>query len=50
MYVHVQNGTDAGRRIVKQQIRKDWKCPSCKAWVRYYWVNCPNCAHPREHA
>ena len=49
MYTHVQNGTGGFSRRVYEQIKRDWKCPSCRAWIRYFWASCPNCAHPRTH-
>ena len=47
MHINVRGGTRAGWRQVKQQAR-DWKCPSCGARNRYYWLNCPVCQHPRD--
>lgn len=50
--MHVQtkiNEHPSGWRIVRQQVKSDWKCPSCGAKVRYYWTTCPNCSHPRPH-
>lgn len=49
MQVNVRGGTNAGWRRVKEAVvKEDWKCPSCGARNRYYWVKCPVCAHPRE--
>jgi predicted RNA-binding Zn-ribbon protein involved in translation (DUF1610 family) len=47
MRVNVQNGTRAGWRIVNAAVRKDWKCPTCGARLRYFWQSCPNDGHPR---
>lgn len=47
MQINVRGGTHAGWREVKQQA-EDWKCPSCGARNRYYWVKCPVCKHPRN--
>lgn len=48
MLVTVRNGTNAGWRRVAQQIKRDWRCPSCGARNRYYWVTCPVDGHPRD--
>jgi hypothetical protein len=48
--INVQGGTRAGIRTVKQQA-SDYTCPvsegGCGKIVRYFWVKCPNCGHPR---
>lgn len=41
------HNTNGAHRKVKAQIKRDWKCSGCGATVRYYWVTCPNCQHPR---
>lgn len=43
------HNTNGAHRRVQEQVKKDWKCPGCKAWIRYFWATCPNCSHPREH-
>lgn len=47
MYVNVDGGTNAGRRRPLRMAATDWKCPSCKAQNKYYWLKCPNCNHRR---
>jgi rubrerythrin len=47
MQINIPNGTHAGWRQVKQQAA-DWRCPSCGARNRYYWLRCPVCSHPRD--
>jgi rubredoxin len=48
MQVNVRGGTNAGWRKVKMALKRDWRCPSCKASVKYYWTQCPKCGHPRD--
>lgn len=48
MFINVKNGTRAGWRRVREQVKTDWKCSNCGARNRYYWLRCPNCNHPRE--
>lgn len=48
MFVSVRNGTNAGWKKVRQAMKHDWKCPSCRSFNRYYWTSCPNCKHPRD--
>lgn len=43
----VEGGTNAGWRIVHDQYRTDWTCPSCDARNKYYWVTCANCSERR---
>ena len=45
--INVRGGTHAGWRAVKQQDKRDWVCPNDGSILRYYWVRCPNCKHPR---
>lgn len=47
MQVNVKGGTNAGHRVVKMQSKRDWKCPSCGTWLRYFWLSCPTDSHPR---
>lgn len=51
LQVSVQNGTRAGRKKPFVSNPTDYTCPvregGCGKVVRYYWVNCPNCGHPR---
>lgn len=47
MQVNVPGGTNAGWRRVGFHRRSDWRCPSCSARNRYYWIRCPVCNHPR---
>lgn len=44
---HVQGGTNAGNRTVREQSKTDWVCPTCHKALRYYWVACPNDGTPR---
>lgn len=48
MYISVQSGTNAGWRKLYAAVKKDWKCPGCASFNRYYWVKCPACSHPRD--
>ena len=45
---YIEGGANAGWRTVKAQAKADWVCPSCKAKLRYHWVRCPICKHPRD--
>jgi len=47
MNVIVKGGTRAGWRRVKKMVKTDWVCPGCGNRLRYYWLSCPNCHHPR---
>jgi rubredoxin len=50
MQINIRGGTHAGWRQTKEQNRSDWKCPTCGARNRYYWLRCPVDGHPRpEH-
>lgn len=41
MQVVVKNGTNGGWRVTREKPR-DWRCPSCKRKLRYYWALCPS--------
>jgi rubrerythrin len=41
------NGHPSGWKRVRQQVKKDWTCPECGAFARYWWLTCPVCNHPR---
>ena len=41
MRIHVKGGTNAGWKIMRPQMSKDWTCPTCGARNRYYWTTCP---------
>lgn len=42
MQVLIAGGTNAGWRSLRDRAA-DWRCPSCSAYLRYYWLKCPNC-------
>ncbi len=46
LMVRVQGHRNVYRKV-KMQSKHDWKCPQCGAYIRYYWLTCPNCNHPR---
>lgn len=46
--IHVQGHRNVHRKV-REQVKRDWDCPSCGAHNRYYWVKCPACSHPRPH-
>ena len=54
MHINVKGGTRAGWRKIRGAVtsagRKDWVCPGCDSLIRYYWLKCPHCGHPREDA
>jgi len=49
MQILVPGGTHAGwRKPLRVVAKQDWRCPNCRALVRYYWSKCPVCSHPRD--
>jgi hypothetical protein len=50
-YANIKGGTQSRIRTVKQQNSSDYTCSTreggCGKVVRYFWVKCPNCGHPR---
>jgi hypothetical protein len=42
MQVRFPGGTNAGWRHIAAAAA-DWRCPSCSAYLRYYWLKCPSC-------
>jgi hypothetical protein len=46
MLALIAGGTRAGWRTVKAAA-KDWRCPDCRARLRYFWLKCPNCGTRR---
>ena len=47
MQVLVHGGTNAGWRQLAAANTADWRCPSCSAYLRYYWLKCPTCSTRR---
>ena len=47
MQIIMAGGTNAGWRRIKARVTHDWRCKNCKAWVKKYWLKCPNCNEPR---
>lgn len=47
MHAIVPGGTNAGWRVMREKA-KDWLCPVCKVWLRYYWTSCPTCNTRRQ--
>lgn len=47
MRVNVEGGTNAGWRKILMTSQRDWKCPRCRKFIRYFWARCPNCDHVR---
>lgn len=51
MHVSVQGGTRAGwRKVLPAYAAKFWSCPGCGARLKYHWLRCPTCSHPRPDA
>ncbi len=41
MQVVVKNGTNGGWRVTREKPQ-DWRCPTCRRKLRYYWTSCPS--------
>lgn len=46
MYDLIRNGTNSGWKRIRERA-KDWRCPDCRARLRYYWLKCPTCGTRR---
>ena len=46
LYDLIRNGTNSGWKRVQERAR-DWRCPGCGAYLRYWWLNCPTCSTRR---
>lgn len=45
---HVSGGTNAGWRIVREQLKEMWTC-ACGRLNKPTYVNCPDCYTKRGH-
>ena len=46
LYDLIRNGTNSGWKRIQARA-KDWRCPGCRAFLRYHWLKCPTCGTRR---